>query len=71
MRPRTVRLEDGQVVRQKMDRRGRGCNCGVKSAYSSKKLAKAAARRQSKMSGENIVAYHCYPGHCYHLGHAP
>lgn len=60
----------GKVERDKVDRTGTRCRCG-KRAYSSKKMAKAKAIERSKVSGEHIEAYHCYIGHCYHVGHAP
>lgn len=61
----------GNVQRTKVSRVGsRTCRCG-KQAYTSKKLAKAVAATQTKASGAFIEAYHCYTGHCYHIGHPP
>jgi hypothetical protein len=72
VRPVThVHPDTGQVERTKVSRTGsRSCRCG-KQAYTSKKLAKAVAVAQSKASGDQIEAYHCYIGHCFHIGHVP
>lgn len=72
MRPVTsIRADTGEVTRSKVRRETR-CACGqVKQAYSSRKVAKQHARIQSKATGEQIEAYHCFPGHTYHLGHVP
>lgn len=44
--------------------------CG-KFLYTKKKLAKASAALQSRDTGEDIRAYHCYGCHGYHIGHPP
>lgn len=68
MRPMTTTHPGtGLVERSKVIRR---TTCG-KQGYTSKKLAKATAIQQSKMSGESIEAYHCLGCHAYHLGHVP
>lgn len=74
MRPR--RITDpvtGKVRRSKKvtpwQQRARPCTCGAKQTYTSKKVAKAIAREQSKASGETIEAYHCFGAHGYHIGH--
>lgn len=71
MRPIThVDPARGKVERSKIDRSGTRCRCG-KRAYSSKKIAKAKAAERSTSAGEVIEAYHCYVGHCHHVGHPP
>lgn len=72
MRPVThVDPVTGAVLRSKVQRTGSAtCKCG-KQGYSSKKLAKATAANQSRETGERIEAYHCFGGHCYHIGHPP
>ena len=69
MKPRRVMSSlEGKVVR-KTRTESAGCPCG-KVAYSSRKLAAAAAVAASKDSGEPIEAYHCTRGgHCFHIGH--
>jgi hypothetical protein len=68
VRPRTHTDHEGTVTRSKVDRRGGACG---KFRYSSKKIALSSAREQRALTGENIRVYHCYPCHCYHLGHPP
>lgn len=71
MRPVVVTdWETGRVSRSKVNRQGSSCSCG-KQAYTSKKIAKATAKAQSRATGEDIEAYHCYAGHCFHIGHRP
>lgn len=68
MRPVTrYNPETGEVTRTKVAPHS---PCG-KRLFSSMKLAKAEAKRQSRLSGEDIEAYHCYPCHGAHLGHRP
>lgn len=68
MRPVTlVNPETGQVTRSKVRH---GSPCG-KRVFSSRKVARAEAIAQSKISGEDIEHYHCYPCHGFHLGHHP
>lgn len=68
MRPSTqVDPDTGYVSRSPVARRGR-CGC-PKLAYASRKLAKAAAKRHQRGTGELIHAYHCEAGHCWHVGH--
>lgn len=68
MRPVTHTDPDtGTMHRSKVARTSK---CG-KQTYSSMKLAKATAKHQSKMSGDDIEAYHCYVCHGNHLGHVP
>lgn len=55
----------------RVSRVGTGRGRCPKTAYSSKKAAKAMAHQQTRNSGELIEAYHCYRCHCYHLGHPP
>lgn len=57
----------GRVQRRGVSRRPIGA-C-QKFAYASRKAAYASARTQSRMTGENIQAYHCFACHCYHIGH--
>lgn len=46
-----------------------GCSCG-KRQYGDKGIARQAAARRSKDSGENIVAYKCPVNrHVWHVGH--
>lgn len=71
MRPHTITdPETGRVSRSKVKRQGSSCRCG-KQAYTSKKIAKATAKAQTRATGELIEAYHCYAGHCFHIGHPP
>lgn len=43
--------------------------CG-KFGYTSRKLAKAVAAEQTRLTGTYIEAYHCKRGcHSYHIGH--
>lgn len=44
--------------------------CG-KLAYVSKKIAAQKAAVARSASGENVVAYHSKPCHCWHIGHPP
>lgn len=67
MRARTHTDDRGVVYRSPVVASSK---CG-KYAYATKKLAKATAVRQSKESGEDIRAYHCYGCHSYHIGHPP
>lgn len=49
----------------------RSSTCG-KIAYSSRKEAAAAAKAQTRATGELIEAYHCRRGcHAHHIGHPP
>lgn len=68
MRPVTItNYETGEVSRTKV---ARSTQCG-KQGYSSKKLAIATAKHQSKLSGDQIEAYHCFSCHAFHCGHVP
>lgn len=67
MRARLRFNPEGGAYRQPWERSER---CG-KLTYSTKKVAKAKARISARESGEDIEAYHCYPCHGYHIGHAP
>lgn len=69
MRPRTITdPATGKVTRTKVTPRSA---CG-KFAYSSRKIAAAAAKAQTRNTGEYIVAYRCKRGcHCWHVGHPP
>lgn len=58
---------DQKAVRSKVRRR---TDCG-KQGYTSKKLAKATAKAQSRFTGETIHPYHCFGCHCWHIGHPP
>lgn len=58
----------GRVERATVDRQGRKC---PKFAYTTKKAALHMAATQSRASGENIRAYHCFACHCFHIGHPP
>lgn len=74
MRPHTIAHKRGEfveVTRTPVLGADRArCGCG-KQTYSSKKLAKAVAKAQSRATGEPIEAFHCFRAHGYHLGHPP
>ena len=74
VRPVTVTFKEGAfatVTRTRVLGAARArCRCD-KQTYSSKKLAKAKAKEQSKRTGETIEAFHCFAAHGYHLGHPP
>lgn len=65
--PHEAEGDDGTAYRPKVERSAR---CG-KLTYSTKKIAKNKAREASRISGDRIEAYHCYPCHGYHIGHVP
>lgn len=65
MRPITVLTDTGVIVRTTVQRRTR---CG-KQGYSSRKVAAATAKAESRRSGETIHAYHCGTCHAFHIGH--
>lgn len=68
MRAPTFVGEDGKSHRRKVIVHT-ACN---KMGYTTKKLAKEAAARQRKATGEPIYAYRCPHGcHLHHIGHTP
>lgn len=67
MRARTTVGTDGVVRRSRVTY---DTPCG-KFAYATRKLAKTVAKQQTRESGENLVAYHCYRCHAHHVGHPP
>lgn len=66
MRARRRVTESGVVWREAIIR---STPCG-KQGYTRRKLAAAAAATEARLTGEELVAYHCTRGcHMWHIGH--
>ncbi len=69
MKARKVMHEDGVVRKVTVIRVTRCCG---KQGYVGRKQAIAAAKAETKATGELIHAYKCSKGgHCWHIGHPP
>lgn len=68
MRPRTItNPTTGRVSRTKI----RPFSACGKFLYTGRKIAKAAAKEQTRATGELIEAYRCGRCHGWHIGHPP